>query len=98
MFVLLMIRQPPRYTRTDKLFPYTTLFRSDLEGIDATEDGRLSFTESQPGRKREPDAVQWLDENRIIIANEGDYEGGSRGFTIFHKDGDRKSTRLNSSH
>src|SRR3546814_16869264 len=23
-----MIRQPPRYTRTDTLFPYTTLFRS----------------------------------------------------------------------
>ncbi|MFP9137030.1 esterase-like activity of phytase family protein [Devosia sp. XGJD_8] len=59
----------------------------DLDGIDATEDGKLSFTESQPGRKREPDAVQWLDENRIITANEGDYEGGSRGFTIFHKDG-----------
>src|SRR3546814_8593745 len=25
-----MIRQPPRSTRTDTLFPYTTLFRSDL--------------------------------------------------------------------
>src|SRR3546814_14297786 len=25
---LLMIRQPPRSTRTDTLFPYTTLFRS----------------------------------------------------------------------
>src|SRR3546814_8315842 len=25
----LMIRQPPRSTRTDTLFPYTTLFRSD---------------------------------------------------------------------
>src|SRR3546814_1090972 len=24
----LMIRRPPRYTRTDTLFPYTTLFRS----------------------------------------------------------------------
>src|SRR3546814_6560720 len=24
-----MIRRPPRYTRTDTLFPYTTLFRSD---------------------------------------------------------------------
>src|SRR3546814_9043025 len=28
MFVLLMIRRPPRSTRTDTLFPYTTLFRS----------------------------------------------------------------------
>src|SRR3546814_3402944 len=28
-----MIRRPPRSTRTDTLFPYTTLFRSDLEGL-----------------------------------------------------------------
>src|SRR3546814_19194743 len=28
VFVFLMIRRPPRSTRTDKLFPYTTLFRS----------------------------------------------------------------------
>src|SRR3546814_18122302 len=27
--VFLMIRRPPRSTRTDTLFPYTTLFRSD---------------------------------------------------------------------
>src|SRR3546814_17316107 len=29
IFVFLMIRRPPRSTRTDTLFPYTTLFRSD---------------------------------------------------------------------
>src|SRR3546814_12640500 len=28
MFYFLMIRRPPRSTRTDTLFPYTTLFRS----------------------------------------------------------------------
>src|SRR3546814_19453313 len=28
-----MIRRPPRSTRTDTLFPYTTLFRSGLEAI-----------------------------------------------------------------
>src|SRR3546814_10714719 len=27
-----MIRRPPRSTRTDTLFPYTTLFRSYVEG------------------------------------------------------------------
>src|SRR3546814_18699051 len=35
-FCFLMIRRPPRSTRTDTLFPYTTLFRSDalkLNGI-----------------------------------------------------------------
>src|SRR3546814_12072356 len=26
-----MIRRPPRSTRTDTLFPYTTLFRSEIE-------------------------------------------------------------------
>src|SRR3546814_9080648 len=30
VFVVLMIRRPPRSTRTDTLFPYTTLFRSLL--------------------------------------------------------------------
>src|SRR3546814_18569154 len=32
VFFLLIIRRPPRSTRTDTLFPYTTLFRSDREG------------------------------------------------------------------
>src|SRR3546814_15414294 len=29
VFFFLMIRRPPRSTRTDTLFPYTTLFRSE---------------------------------------------------------------------
>src|SRR3546814_14057127 len=32
LFFFLMIRRPPRSTRTDTLFPYTTLFRSDADG------------------------------------------------------------------
>src|SRR3546814_3765586 len=32
-FFFLMIRRPPRSTRTDTLFPYTTLFRSLAAGI-----------------------------------------------------------------
>src|SRR3546814_9812306 len=31
MFFFLMIRRPPRSTRTDTLFPYTTLFRSERQ-------------------------------------------------------------------
>src|SRR3546814_4945650 len=34
VFCFLMIRRPPRSTRTDTLFPYTTLFRSLLESDD----------------------------------------------------------------
>src|SRR3546814_6764723 len=33
-----MIRRPPRSTRTDTLFPYTTLFRSVFAPGDARED------------------------------------------------------------
>src|SRR3546814_1575439 len=32
-FCFLMILRPPRSTRSDTLFPYTTLFRSDLEEL-----------------------------------------------------------------
>src|SRR3546814_15921350 len=32
LFFFLMIRRPPRSTRTDTLFPYTTLFRSSEAG------------------------------------------------------------------
>src|SRR3546814_18542855 len=35
-----MLRRPPRSTRTDTLFPYTTLFRSAAE-IDQIDAGRL---------------------------------------------------------
>src|SRR3546814_15393440 len=39
-----MIRRPPRSTRTDTLFPYTTLFRSRLRGrFDVFEYGRLEY-------------------------------------------------------
>src|SRR3546814_15256949 len=31
VFFFLMIRRPPRSTRTDTLFPYTTLFRSPVQ-------------------------------------------------------------------
>src|SRR3546814_12425704 len=36
LFFFLMIRRPPRSTRTDTLFPYTTLFRSDLSAPSCT--------------------------------------------------------------
>src|SRR3546814_7055710 len=33
IFCFLMIRRPPRSTRTDTLFPYTTLFRSPVDAF-----------------------------------------------------------------
>ncbi|WP_240705193.1 esterase-like activity of phytase family protein [Pacificoceanicola onchidii] len=60
----------------------------DLKNIDTLDErGSLDFDKSQLGRKREPDAVKWLDDTHFATANEGDMDGGSRGWTIFSKDG-----------
>ncbi|KFI29601.1 alkaline phosphatase [Haematobacter massiliensis] len=58
-----------------------------LEGVDTKTDGRLSFTETTAPLRREPDGVKWIDADHFAIANEGDWKGGSRGFSIFRKDG-----------
>src|SRR3546814_8231330 len=42
-----MIRRPPRSTRTDTLFPYTTLFRS--RGV-----GRMAGLRDRPARRHDP--------------------------------------------
>ncbi len=59
----------------------------DLEGIDTKRDGKLSFDSAKAGVLREPDGVKWLDTDHFAVANEGDYKGGSRSWTIFRKDG-----------
>src|SRR3546814_2234744 len=38
-----MIRRPPRSTRTDTLFPYTTLFRSEGDGRERSSGNRSSI-------------------------------------------------------
>lgn len=59
-----------------------------LENVDTKKDGALSFTGKVENAPREPDAVKWLDNDRLVVANEGDYKGGARGFTIFSKTGE----------
>ncbi|GAB1478212.1 esterase-like activity of phytase family protein [Paracoccaceae bacterium] len=59
----------------------------DLDGIDTKRDGKLDFSSKREGALREPDGVKWLDADHFAVANEGDYEGGSRSWTIFKKDG-----------
>jgi hypothetical protein len=60
----------------------------DLDAIDTEDDGIIAGTGSLAAVLREPDAVAWLDTERLVTANEGDYEGGSRGFTVFSTAGD----------
>src|SRR3546814_10776473 len=50
-----MIRRPPRSTRTDTLFPYTTLFRSRL-GKDHLSNSPLGFAARNAAIEREAGA------------------------------------------
>ncbi len=58
-----------------------------VTGVDTKNDGRIDFSADKKPVPREPDAVKWLDTDRLVVANEGDWNGGSRGFTIFNRDG-----------
>ncbi|MGE0624125.1 MAG: esterase-like activity of phytase family protein [Pseudomonadales bacterium] len=64
----------------------------DLHNVDTVEEDLISL-DSDITRRREPDAVAWIDDDSFATANEGDYEdafgeeGGSRGFSVFNIDG-----------
>lgn len=58
-----------------------------LEGVDATEDGAIRFDETLEDLPREPDAVRWIGTDRMVTADEGDMDGGTRGFTVFDREG-----------
>src|SRR3546814_14071539 len=114
----LMIRRPPRSTRTDTLFPYTTLFRSDLESQEFGERME-ALTRRFPGV-----AVMLLsgagDDDQIMagirhgvsayITSDIGLRPTVRAIRLMRQGlmiyphhmlqtlGDRKSTRLNSSH
>ncbi|MEM8683712.1 MAG: esterase-like activity of phytase family protein [Pseudomonadota bacterium] len=67
----------------------------DLAQIDLTEDGddptgrnRIFQTEMQMAIPREADGVAWISNELFATADEGDYLGGSRGFTIYNTSGE----------
>src|SRR3546814_8324453 len=126
-----MIRRPPRSTRTDTLFPYTTLFRSAaaerdrrlaergggadavLVGLEREEVERLVLVRAvqvEAGDAAEASATAEAQTRleHVFVAVDGgdaiidvgaaiDAEVGA-GQQAFETQGDRKSTRLNSSH
>ncbi|WP_159552436.1 esterase-like activity of phytase family protein [Citricoccus sp. K5] len=57
-----------------------------VDGIDASEDGNLSLDGSITDTVREPDAIGWIGNDHVATANEGDWKGGSRGWTVFNAD------------
>src|SRR3546814_14053488 len=49
-----MIRRPPRSTRTDTLFPYTTLFRSDIDATVRNQEPNLEMISQLAAESRMP--------------------------------------------
>src|SRR3546814_11548741 len=102
-FFFLMIRRPPRSTRTDTLFPYTTLFRSrieqchnpdDQEDIDDERDIRIE-AEASICHDHEPKHRDGRNHARQNALADG-VSAQVRSYGALLQD--RKSTRLNSSH
>src|SRR3546814_15606362 len=101
-----MIRRPPRSTRTDTLFPYTTLFRSHEEyaRAGAPRAGSCFVGLSHAGPTliaRGTPEQQAFHLPRILRGDtvwcQGFSEPGA-GSDLAALGTDRKSTRLNSSH
>src|SRR3546814_18974014 len=58
-----MIRRPPRSTRTDTLFPYTTLFRSPHDCAGARPPGRRRRCRADTQSSQGAGSVLWVGEN-----------------------------------
>src|SRR3546814_2683303 len=54
-FFFLMILRPPRSTRTDTLFPYTTLFRSRFQQLRRAPDARQRILDLMRQDRRRAD-------------------------------------------
>src|SRR3546814_20818428 len=99
LLFFLRIRRPPRSTRTDTLFPYTTLFRAQRVAVDADFTAPVAV-----------DAVALEQQGiglgvaQVVDAHQFQIMVGPRQDRARHQTADtaetvdRKSTRLNSSH
>src|SRR3546814_8730328 len=106
-----MIRRPPRSTRTDTLFPYTTLFRSRQLRRRSGRDHVIQTGDRVLAEQRALRTAQYLDaidikrrfgEVRTTAVEDFIFDEADRAFEtriegIGAKAADRKSTRLNSS-
>lgn len=59
----------------------------DLVNVDILENEVIEQNGNLEAVPREPDGVTWIGNDYLCTADEGDWNGGSRGFTIFDKTG-----------
>src|SRR3546814_19071898 len=97
-----MIRPPPRATRTDTLFPDTTLFRSEVIVVPAASE--IQTPDDLVAKfKADPRSVSWAGgsaggTDHILVGLIAEQVGVEPSGVNYIAFSDRKSTRLNSSH
>src|SRR3546814_7981433 len=69
-FFFLMIRRPPRSTRTDTLFPYTTLFRSKPHADDRAHEQLARAREAERGDRAEQRHQYRRQRSRNLVRSE----------------------------
>src|SRR3546814_20746297 len=104
-----MLRRPPRSTRTDTLFPYTTLFRSTVEAEAAHGTVTRHYRLHQQGKATSTNPIASIFAWTRGLQFRGQFDGTPEVVKFaqalekvcvdtVQAGEDRKSTRLNSSH
>src|SRR3546814_17292164 len=97
-----MIRRPPSSTRTDTLFPYTTLFLSEGARHVARAHAHLEHHRGVRGFRKLETLLDRIDDAGEVGAGIEQphlrFHGKGVGPLLHDRGADRKSTRLNSSH
>jgi hypothetical protein len=68
--------------RSGRILRHFTAGSATVRGVDTKDDGKIDPSDTITAA-REPDAVAWLDDRTLGTADEGDYRGGSRTWTVF---------------
>src|SRR3546814_619976 len=89
MFFFLMIRRPPRSTRTDTLFPYTTLFRSFHALISILKASTPRRPPSPPSSRRKRKGLR----QQFGLGSSRPSHPGRRGPGVWERDCDEEKNR-----
>src|SRR3546814_11005558 len=104
LFFFLMVRRPPSSKRSDPLFPYTTLFRSAVftteitpaADVEVVKEGTIAIDSA--GIVRYEILVRNIGPSTALQVTITDELPANLNAPMSISNGDRKSTRLNSSH
>ncbi|GAA0813548.1 esterase-like activity of phytase family protein [Spirilliplanes yamanashiensis] len=70
--------------RNGRIVKHFSAGEATVDGVDTADDGAVTPTGSVTA-PREPDGVAWLTDDLFATADEGDWRGGTRGFTVFDR-------------